>query len=146
MSLLAGLDLPTGRVTETVSDTHNRGDFIGFLDRLDAGYPPPTKIRLLLDNHSSPISKQTQTYLEWHPQRFELVFPPQPGSWLNLVATRFSQMTRSMLREMRVATKQELIDRIHLYFAEINSDPVIFRWRYKMDEITIGSPIHRTHV
>ena len=43
-----------------------------------------------------------------------------------------------MLRGIRVASKQELIDRIHLYFQEINADPVIFRWKYKMDEITIG--------
>ena len=32
----------------------------------------------------------------------------------------------------------ELIDRIHLYFAEINADPVIFRWKYKMNESGIG--------
>lgn len=138
VSLLAGLDLHTGRVTETVSDTHNSGDFIGFLDMLDAGYPSQTKIRLLLDNHSVHISKQTQEYLELHPQRFEFVFTPKHGSWLNIVETLFSKMTRSMLREIRVATKQELIDRIHLYFAELNADPVIFRWRYKMDEVTIG--------
>lgn len=41
----------------------------------------------------------------------------------------------------RVACKQELIDRIHLYFslyfAELNADPVIFRWKYKMDEVPI---------
>ena len=50
----------------------------------------------------------------------------------------FSKMARSMLRGIRVASKQELIDRIHQYFEEINSDPVIFRWKYKMDEIGIG--------
>ena len=50
----------------------------------------------------------------------------------------FSKMTRSMLREIRVATKQELIDRIHLYFAALNAAPTIFRWRYKMDEVPIG--------
>jgi hypothetical protein len=47
-------------------------------------------------------------------------------------------MARSMLRGIRVATKQELIDRIHLYFQHVNADPVIFRWKYKMDEILIG--------
>jgi transposase len=138
VSLLAGLDLHTGRVTEIVSDTHNSADFIGFLDTLDAGYPPQTKIRLLLDNHSAHTSKQTQAYLERHPQRFEFVFTPKHGSWLNLVETMFSKMTRSMLREIRVATKQELIDRIHLYFAALNAAPTIFRWRYKMDEVPIG--------
>jgi hypothetical protein len=49
----------------------------------------------------------------------------------------FSKMTRSMLRGIRVASKQELVDRIHLYFEEVNSEPVIFRWKYKMDETTI---------
>jgi len=45
-----------------------------------------------------------------------------------------------MLRGIRVASKQELIDRIHLYFHRINADPVIFRWKYKMDDILIGQP------
>ena len=50
----------------------------------------------------------------------------------------FSKMARSMLRGIRVASKQELIDRIHLYFEQINADPVIFRWKYKMEETSIG--------
>jgi len=138
VTLLAGIDLHTGHVFEAVSETNNSGDFIGFLNQLDVGYSPQTKIRLLLDNGSTHISKETQDYLKLHPQRFEFVFTPTHGSWLNIIETLFSKMTRSMLREIRVASKQELVDRIHLYFAEINADPVIFRWKYKMDEITIG--------
>jgi hypothetical protein len=37
-----------------------------------------------------------------------------------------------------VGTKQELIDRIHLYFQETNAAPVIFRWKYKLDEIIVA--------
>lgn len=138
VSLLAGLDLHTGRVTELVSDHHASADFIALLGKLDASYPAQARIRLLLDNHSAHTSRETQNWLNLHPQRFEFVFTPKHGSWLNIVETMFSKMARSMLRGIRVATKQELIDRIHLYFAEINADPVIFRWKYKMDEITIG--------
>ena len=47
-------------------------------------------------------------------------------------------MARTMLRGIRVASKQELIDRIHLYYDQLNADPVIFRWKYKMDETPIG--------
>jgi len=133
VSLLAGLDLHTGRVTEIVSDRHASADFIMLLGKLDAEYPANTKIRLLLDNHSAHISKETQAYLNLHPLRFEFVFTPKHGSWLNIVETMFSKMARTMLRGLRVASKQELIDRIHLYFAEVNADPVIFRWKYKMD-------------
>ena len=35
--------------------------------------------------------------------------------------TMSSKMARTMLRGIRVASKQELIDRIHLYFAEVNA-------------------------
>ena len=137
VSLLAGLDLHTGRVTEIVRDRHASSDFIALLMKLDAGYPPQIRIRILLDNHSAHISKETRAYLSLHPQRFEFVFTPKHGSWLNIVETLFSKMARTMLRGIRVASKQELIDRIHLYFAEVNADPVIFRWKYKMDEINI---------
>ena len=138
VSLLAGLDLHTGRVTEIVRDRHASVDFIAFLEKLDAEYPAQTKIRLLLDNHSAHTSKQTRGYLHLHPQRFEFVFTPKHGSWLNIVETMFSKMARSMLRGIRVASKQELIARIHQYFEEINADPVVFRWKYKMDEISVG--------
>jgi transposase len=137
VSLLAGLDLHSGRVTEIVSDTHKSRDFIKFLNKLDAAYPTAQKLRLILDNHSAHISKETQAYLATRPQRFQFVFVPKHGSWLNLVENLFSKMTRSMLREIRVSSKQELIDRIHLYFEEVNAAPVVFRWKYKMDEITI---------
>ena len=137
VSLLAGLDLQEGRITEIVSDTHTSADFITFLKKLDAAYAPHQKIRLVLDNHSAHISKETRNYLETVPQRFIFIFTPTHGSWLNLIESQFSKMTRTMLRGIRVATKQELIDRIHQYFEEINSAPVMFRWKYKMDETVI---------
>ena len=135
VSLLAGLDLHNGTVTEIVSNTHKSRDFIEFLTKLDAAYPSAQTLRLILDNHSAHISKETQRYLASRPQRFQFVFIPKHGSWLNLVENLFSKMTRTMLREIRVSTKQELIDRIHLYFRETNAAPVVFRWKYKMDEV-----------
>jgi transposase len=137
VSLLAGLDLHSGRVTETVCDTHKSSDFIAFLQKLDASYPTGIPLRLLLDNHSAHISRETQAYLKTVPERFRFVFTPTPGSWLNLVETLFSKMARSLLRGIRVATKQELVERLHQYFEEVNADPVVFRWKYRMDEVTI---------
>src|SRR5215468_3170478 len=137
VSLLAGLDLHSGRVIETVSDTHNSADFIAFLRQLDSAYPEHHQIRLILDNHSAHISKETRGYLQTMPQRFVFVFTPTHGSWLNLIENQFSKMTRTMRRGIRVTSKQELIDRIHQYFEEINAAPVVFRWKYKMDETII---------
>ena len=131
------VDLHSGRVIETVSDTHNSGDFITFLRKLDSAYPEHHQIRLVLDNHSAHISRETRGYLQTMPQRFVFVFTPTHGSWLNLIENQFSKMTRTMLRGIRVTSKQELIDRIHQYFEEINAAPVVFRWKYKMDETII---------
>ena len=46
-------------------------------------------------------------------------------------------MALTMLSVIRVVSKQELIVRIHLLLREINADPVIFRWKFKMED-TIG--------
>ena len=74
------------------------------------------------------------TMPEW---RFEFVFTPKHGSWLNMIESFFSKMTKQMLKGIRVKSKQELVDRIYKYFKEINADPVVFHWKYKMDEIQL---------
>lgn len=45
----------------------------------------------------------------------------------------FSKMARSMLPVHPRCKQQELVDRIHLYFAKIDADPVIFRWTHRME-------------
>ena len=80
---------------------------------LDAAYPAHTAIKLILDNHSAHISKETKAWLAEQPTgRFEFTFTPKHGSWLNLVEGFFSKLARSVLRHIRVASKQELKDRI----------------------------------
>jgi len=137
LSLLAGIDLHTGQITELVSESHASKDFIEFLTKLDQAYPPHQVIRLVLDNQSAHISKETKTYLATRPQRFQFVFTPTHGSWLNLIENFFSKMTRTLLREIRVASKSELADRLRQYIREVNAAPVVFRWKYKMDKISI---------
>ena len=136
LSLLAGIDLLTGEAIPLISETHKSSDFIEFLQILDAKYPKGEIIRLILDNHSAHTSKETRTYLAKNPGRFEFVFTPTHGSWLNMIESFFSKITRQMLRGIRVSSKEELAERIYQYFDEINEEPVVFRWKYKMDEIS----------
>jgi transposase len=68
---------------------------------------------LILDNHSAHISRETKAWLAAQPAgRFEFTFTPKHGSWLNLIEGFFSKLARSALRHIRVASKQELKDRI----------------------------------
>jgi len=138
VSLLAGIDLHTGNVIPLVCDRHRSKEFIEFLTELDNSYPKDWKIRLVLDNHSSHTSKETQKYLKTTPNRFEFVFTPKHGSWLNMIEMFFSKISRSFLRHIRVNTKDELVERIYRGISQINEEPVIFKWRYKMDEISVA--------
>lgn len=138
VSLLAGIDLHTGNVIPLVRDRHRSKEFIEFLTELDNSYPKDWKIRLVLDNHSSHTSKETQKYLKTMPDRFEFVFTPKHGSWLNMIEMFFSKISRSFLRHIRVNTKDELVERIYRGISQINEEPVIFKWHYKMDEISVA--------
>lgn len=141
LSLLAGIDLQTGEAIPLVSETHSSKDYIEFLKILDSKYPKGDKIRIVLDNLKVHTSEATRNYLATVPGRFEFVFTPKHGSWLNMVEGFFSKMTKQMLRGIRVKSKEELKERIYLYFAEINEEPVVFHWKYNLDDIDVSEEI-----
>jgi len=135
LSLLAGIDLLTGKVHALVKERHRSREFIEFLKLLDAAYPASTAIKLILDNHSAHISRETQAWLAAQPAgRFEFTFTPKHGSWLNLIEGFFSKFARSVLRHIRVASKQELKERIMAGIEDVNRYPVIHTWSYKLAE------------
>ena len=141
LSLLAGIDLQTGEAIPLISETHSSKDYIEFLKILDSKYPKGDKIRIVLDNLKVHTSEATRNYLATVPGRFEFVFTPKHGSWLNMVEGFFSKMTKQMLRGIRVKSKEKLKERIYLYFAEINEEPVVFHWKYNLDDIDVSEEI-----
>src|SRR5215475_7880857 len=135
VSLLAGIDLLSGKVHALVRDRHRSREFIEFLKLLDAAYPASTAIKLILDNHSAHISRETKAWLATRPAgRFEFTFTPKHGSWLNLIEGFFSKFARSVLRHIRVASKHELKERIMAGIDDVNRHPVIHTWSYKLAE------------
>jgi len=138
VSLMAGIDLLTGEVHAQVADRHRSREFVQFLKMVDQKYDAGLKIRIILDNHSAHISKETRGYLATVPNRFEFVFTPTHGSWLNLIEMFFSKMAKTMLRGIRVSSKEELKKRIMLFIDEVNADPVIFKWNYRLDSVAVA--------
>jgi len=137
LSLLSSIDLLTGRVHGKVYDRHRSREFVEYLKYIDSLYPKQVKIKIVLDNHSSHISKETKAYLKTMPNRFEFIFTPTHASWLNLIEVFFSKMARSFLRGIRVSSKNELKSRITKYLEEVNQMPTVFKWKWKMEEIDI---------
>ena len=129
LSILAALDLHDGHVIGQLHDRHRSSEFISLLKEMDDYYPADSTLRIILDNHSAHISKETMKYLATRPGRFVYVHTPKHGSWLNLVETLFGKMSRTFLKHIRVTSKQELKERILLGIKEINEHPVVHRWK-----------------
>jgi len=129
LSILAALDLHTGEIIAQVHDRHRSKEFIELLKELDSHYPEDCTIRIILDNHSAHISKETMKFLESRPGRFMYVHTPKHGSWLNLIEAVFSKMARTFLRHIRVSSKEELKERILKGIREFNAAPVVYRWK-----------------
>jgi hypothetical protein len=134
-SILAALDLHDGHVTARVERRHRSVEFTALLADLNTYYPPQCTIRIILDNHSAHISKETRAFLAKHPNRFQYVLTPTHGSWLNIVETLFGKMARTFLRHIRVQSWEELRNRILKGVAEINAAPVVHRWK-KFEALT----------
>ena len=133
LSLLAGIDLLTGKVHALVRDRHRSREFIEFLKLLDAAYPAGAAIKLILDNHSAHISRETTAWLDTRPAgRFDLTFTPKHGSWLNLIEGFFSKFARSVLRHIRVTSKHELKERIMAGIEDVNRPPVVHTLSYRL--------------
>lgn len=135
LSLLAGIDLITGKVHSLIRERHKSADFIDFLKLIDATYPEDCVIFMVLDNHTIHTSRETRAYLDTRKGRFQFVFTPKHASWLNLIEAFFSKMARVSLRGLRVNSKDELRSHIERWVAECNEAPVPFRWKWKMDEV-----------
>src|SRR5271167_4501298 len=123
------------RLASRRGSRHRSREFIEFLKLLDAAYPADTAIKLILDNHSAHISRETKAWLATQPEgRFQFTFTPKHGSWLNLIEGFFSKLARSVLRHIRVTSKQELKDRIMAAIDDVNRHPVVHTWSYRLED------------
>lgn len=138
VSLLAGIDLFSGKVHGMVADRHRSREFVQYLKMLDETYPADIMIKIILDNHSAHISKETRTYLATVPGRFDFVFTPTHGSWLNIIESLFAKMAKTFLRGIRVESKDDLKQRISNWLIELNESPVVFRWKWGLDSISVS--------
>jgi transposase len=143
--LSAAVDLVTGVVHHAITQRHRSREFVAFLQQLDAAYGIGVLICVLLDNHSAHRSRETRRSLATKPGRFEFVFTPTHASWLNWVETYFSKMSRSVLRRIRVTSKDELRDRIQRYIETCNECPLGPKWSYGIHRDRSRSPLDSIH-
>lgn len=62
-------------------------------------------------------------------------FTPTHGSWLNLVESFFSKLAKQALRGLRVKSNADLVTRIEEWLKRTNEERVVYRWKWKLEDI-----------
>ena len=126
-TLFAAPGVATGKVIGSVGPRHRASEFLAFLKKIDTRTGRGLDLHLVVDNYSTHKTPAVKAWLDAHP-RFHLHFTPTGGSWLNMVETWFSALTRRRLRRGVFRSLKELVDALHEYIRENNKAPRPFVW------------------
>jgi transposase len=125
-SLYAALEIATGQVLTECHPRHRASEFLGFLRRIAREFPG-RELHLVVDNSSTHATPEVTRWLHRH-RRVHLHFTPTGASWMNLVESWFSILTRQHVRRGSFATVPELIAAIERYVTAYNERAQPFTW------------------
>jgi transposase len=133
-TLLAALDVATGKVIGEMHRRHRSSEFLQFLRTIEANVPSMLDIHLVMDNYGTNKTDASKNWLARHP-RFHVHFTPTSASWINQVERWFSMLTERCIRRGMHRSTRELELAIKKYLAMHNADPKPFRWTKSADDI-----------
>jgi len=126
-TLFAALELAQGKVIGQCYARHRHQEFLKFLKRLDAEFPPEMKLHLVMDNYGTHKHPKVRGWLQRHP-RFVPHFIPTSSSWLNLIERWFGELTGKRIRRGVFVSVPDLVAAIEDYLAVWNTNPKPLVW------------------
>jgi transposase len=126
VDLFAALELATGKVTHSLSDTHTGADFLSFIKKVESKYRR-RELHVILDNSSTHSTPDVQQWLAEHP-RVRFHYTPTSASWLNQVEGFFGILGKQSLGTTGFASKRALREHITAYMEAWNQNPTPFEW------------------
>lgn len=133
-TLFAALDVATGRVIGKCFRRHRAKEFIKFLCEIEANTPKKLDLHIVLDNYATHKTPDVKRWLLRHP-RFHLHFTPTQSSWLNLVESFFSVLTRRRLKRGIHRSTRQLEADVRDYLDHNNAEPTPYVWTKSADDI-----------
>jgi transposase len=133
-SLVAALDLQTGRVTGEGPGRHRSIEFRPFLETVDQALLPALDVPLILDNDGTPKTPLIQRWLAKRP-RYPLHFTPTGASWTNRVERGFATLTERQLRRGVHPSPRQLEAAMRPYLDQHHRNPQPFVWTKTADQI-----------
>lgn len=137
VSLLAALEVQTGKVQGRCVARHTSEEFVRFLDEAVVGRRR-RQVHLILDNLSAHKTAAVKAWLAEHPN-VHLHFTPTYSSWLNQVEIWLGLITRDCIRRGVFKSAPDLSKKIMAYIRLYNRNARPFRWTYR-------NPRKRIHV
>ncbi len=125
-TMLASLDIATGKVFAHVRDNRRSETFLKFMDAVVA-QNPGKKLHVVLDNLNTHNNKSAQDWLSKHPQ-VSFHFTPTHASWVNLIECFFSILTKQGLQQAVHRSGKELERFLKLFVKIYNERCGPFTW------------------
>jgi len=129
VSLLAALEVQTGKVQGRCVARHTSQEFVRFLDEAVLGQRR-RPVHLILDNLATHKTAAVHAWLAKHPQ-VQLHFTPTYSSWLNQVEIWLGMITRDCIRRGVFQSVPDLVHKIMTYVRLYNRNAQPFRWTYR---------------
>ena len=133
-TLFAALNVLEGKVIGQCQARHRHQEWLKFLRRLDAEFPPELTLHLVLDNYGTHKEPHVVAWLQRHP-RFVCHFIPTSSSWLNLVERWFEELSEKAIRRAAFVSVPDLVQAIESFLAAWNEAPRPFIWTATVEQI-----------
>jgi transposase len=125
-TLLAALEIATGKVVAHVRDRRTTVDFLGFMDEVMKSYPAH-QLHVVLDNLNIHKNEAAKQWLLGHP-RVHFHYTPTHASWMNMIECFFSILTRQALTQSVQRSKKDLKDFLIRYLKKYSENSTPFTW------------------
>ena len=133
-TLFAALKVLDGKVIGECHGRHRHQEWLKFLRRLDAEFPSPLQLHLVMDNYGTHKEPHVQGWRNQHP-RFVCHFVPTSSSWLNLVERGFRELTEKTIRRGSFVSVPDLKQAIEEFMQAWNQNPQPFIWTASVGQI-----------
>jgi transposase len=132
-SLYAALEVATGQVLTECHPRHRAAEFLAFCRRI-VRERPTGELHIVLDNSSTHSTPEVTRWLARH-RRVRFHFTPKGASWMNMVESWFSILTRRSVRRGSFASVPELIAAIERFVLAYDEHARPFVWTRTADEV-----------
>jgi transposase len=125
-SLLAALEIASGRVLAHVKQRRTSINFLNFMTEVTASFPD-SQLHVVLDNLNIHKNQAAQDWLQRHP-RVHFHYIPTHASWLNLIECFFGILTRQGLSQSVHQSRKQLKEFLLRYIENYNQHCGPFVW------------------